>query len=229
MSSAIGGLAGLALLVGLLIVGGAVERALGHLHDQLMTRALEHLPSELRARYDEEWRADLCALAGRPAAATVWALGLRRASIELCEQAGVARPARRTLPVTRAALPQLGLDAVALGLAYYAAYALRFGRDVPQTYSALFEHTLPVAVVGGLLCLTVVGAYGTRRGLVQVPKGVGLATLTIVAYVALVQPILVSSAQGFVARNLPGGVCVIFAMTACGLMALSRAGISLTR
>lgn len=228
MSSAIGVLVGVALLVGVLAVFGALERTLGRLHTQLMASALEQLPAELRARYAEEWRADLAALAGRTAAATVWALGLRRASIALCEQAGVERP-RRSLPVTRAALPQLGLDAVALGVAYYAAYAVRFEEGVPQTYSALFEHTLPVAIGGGLLCLTVVGAYGARRGLAQVPKGVGLATLTIVAYVALVQPILVSSAQGFVAPNLPGGVCVLFAMGACGLMAVSRAGVALAR
>jgi hypothetical protein len=194
-----------------------------------VSRALAQLPPELRARYAEEWRADLAALTGRTAAATVWALGLRRASIALCEQAGVERPARRVLPVTRAALPQLGLDAVSLALAYYAAYALRFDGNVPQTYFALFERTLPAAVVGGLLCLTVVGAYGARRGLAQVPKGVGLATLTIVAYVALVQPIVVSSAGGFVARTLPGGVCVFFALTACGLMALSRAGLAMAR
>jgi hypothetical protein len=100
---------------------------------------------------------------------------------------------------------------------------------VPQAYAELFEQTLPFAIGGGLLCLTVVGAYGARRGLAQVPKGVGLATLTIVAYVALVQPIVVSSAEGFVARNVPTGVCVIFAMIACALMAVSRTGIALTR
>lgn len=228
MSSAIGVIVGVALLVGLLCAAGMVERSLAHLHSQLMARALEQLPAELRARYAEEWRADLAALTGRTAAATVWALGLRRASIALCEQAGVERP-RRSLPVTRAALPQLGLDAVALGLAYYAAYALRFGRDVPEAYFSLFEHTLPFAIGGGLLCLTVVGAYGARGGPVHVPKGVALATLAIVAYVALRPPVLISSDNGFVARNVPTGVCVIFAMSACALMAFSRAGIALTR
>jgi hypothetical protein len=226
MSSAIGVLVGLALLLGVLALGGAVEQALGRLHTQLMSRALEQLPAELRARYAEEWRADLVVLAGRPAAATIWALGLRRASIELCRQAGVERPARRWLPSMRAALPLVGLDAVSLGLAYYAGYALRFGRDVPQAYSELFERTLPFAVVGGLLCLTVVGGYGARSGAAKVSKGVGLATLAIVAYVALLQPILISSAHGFVALNVPGGVCAIFALSAGTLMVLGRAGIA---
>ncbi len=46
MSSVIGVLVGVALLVGVLAVGGAVERALGHLHTQLLARALKQLPAE---------------------------------------------------------------------------------------------------------------------------------------------------------------------------------------
>ena len=133
--------------------------------------------------------------------------------------------------MTRASWPQLALDAPALGLAYYFAYALRFEDGVPEVYLTLFERTLPFAIVGGLACLALVGAYApaTSRRLAKVPQGVGLVTLALVAYIAFVQPVSVLSSNGFVARNVPTGVCVIFAFSACALMALSRAAISLTR
>ncbi len=199
--------------------------------NRLVERALEQLPPGLRTRFEEEWRADLAALSDTPLAATRWALGLRRASSALAKQAGARRERSRTWPVTRAAWPQLALDAPALGLASFSAYALRFGGDVPERYLTLFERTLPFAIVGGLTCLALVGAYApaTSRRLVKVPEGVGLVTLALVAYVAFIQPVSILSSNGFVARNVPTSVCVIFAFSACALMALSRAAIALTR
>jgi len=41
--------------------------------------------------------------------------------------------------------------------------------------------------------------------------------------------VLISGWHGFVAPNVPGSVCAIFALSACTLMALSRAAITLTR
>jgi len=230
VSSAIEILGAVVLVVGALVLlallrgihNAAVPR-------RLVERALEQLPPALRTRYGEEWRADLAALSDSPLAATRWALGLRRASIALTRQAGSRR--ERTWPVTRASWPQLALDAPALGLAYFAAYALRFGGDVPERYLTLFERTLPFAIVGGLICLALVGAYApaTSTKAVKVPEGVGLVTLALVAYVTFIQPVLISRSYGFVALNVPTTVCVIFALSACALMALSRAAITLTR
>jgi hypothetical protein len=230
MNSAIG-ILGVAVLVAGALMLLALLRGIRNaaLTSRLVERALERLPAELRDRYEEEWRADLAAQSGTAFAATRWALGLRRASIALSKQAGARR--KRTWPVTRASLPQMVLDAAALGVAYFAAYALRFEGDAPDTYQTMYERTLPFAIAGGLVCLTLVGAYGTTAvaRTVKVYAGVGLATLTIVAYVALAQPVLITSSQGFVGRHVPAGVCVIFAISASLLMALSRAAIALTR
>jgi hypothetical protein len=230
VSSAIGILGAVVLVAGAMVLL-ALLRGIHNaaVPSRLVERALEQLPPELRDRYGEEWRADLAALSATPVAATRWALGLRRASIALTRQAGSRR--ERTWPVTRASWPQLALDAPALGLAYFAAYALRFGGDVPEAYLTLFERTLPFAILGGLMCLALVGAYSPTRATktVKVPEGVGLVTLALVAYIAFIQPVLISSAHGFVALNVPAGVCAIFALSACALMALSRAAITLTR
>lgn len=232
MNAAIGILLAVVLVAGALVLL-ALLRGVHNaaVPSRLVERALERLPAELRARYETEWRADLAALSDKPVAATRWALGLRRASIALSRQAGAPRARGLTWPVTRASWPQMALDAASLALAYFAAYALRFGGDVPATFQALFERTLPFAVAGGLICLTLVGAYApaTAKRAVKVPEGIGLLTLTLVAYVAFVQPVLVSTADGFVVRNVPGSVCVIFAVSVCTLMALSRAAITLTR
>jgi hypothetical protein len=232
VSSAIGILGAVVLVAGavvlLALLRGIHEAAVA---SRLVERALQQLPPELRTRFEEEWRADLAALSDRPLAATRWALGLRRASSALAKQAGARRDRTRTWPVTRASWPQLALDAPALGLAYFFAYALRFEDGVPEVYLTLFERTLPFAIIGGLTCLALVGAYApaTSRRLVKVPEGVGLVTLALVAYVAFIQPVSILSSNGFVARNVPTSVCVIFAFSACALMALSRAAIALTR
>jgi len=157
----------------------------------LLDRALARLPKDLRGRYEAEWRADLAQLSGL--AAVRWALGLQRASSEL-------RGERRWL-----ALSTRALEAVAFGLAYWAAFVLRFGQDVPDRYADLFAQTVPFAVIGGVACLAL-----TRH----VVTGVGLATLVLIAYVAMVQPVLVNSVDGLNALRLPVGVCVIYALGA---------------
>ena len=232
MSSAIEILGAVVLVAGALMLL-ALLRGIHNaaVPSRLVERALEQLPPDLRARYEEEWRADLAALSATPLAATRWALGLRRASSALATQAGTRRVRSRTWPVTRASWPQLALDAPALGLAYFFAYALRFDGDVPEWYLTLFERTLPFAIIGGLTCLALVGAYApaTSRKLVKVPEGVGLVILALVTYVAFIQPVLIFRSNGFVALIVPWGVYVIFALSACALMALSRAAVTLTR
>ena len=68
--------------------------------------------------------------------------------------------------------------------------------------------TDPFAIIGGLTCLALVGAYApaTSRRLVKVPRGVGLVTLALVAYIAFIQPVSILSSNGFVARNVPACV-----------------------
>jgi len=165
----------------------------------LLDRALARLPKDLRGRYEAEWRADLAQLSGL--AAVRWALGLQRASSEL-------RGERRWLRLSSRAL-----EAVAFGLAYWAAFVLRFGREVPSAYADLFAHTLPFAVIGGVVCLAL-----TRH----VVTGVALATVMLIAYVAVVQPVLVNSANGLTALTLPVGVCALYALGAGTALACLR-------
>lgn len=192
------------------------------LAESLLRRALTTLPPELRARYEQEWRADLAELNGF--AALLWALGLSRASRKLRAQAGAPRRAWATV------VPRLALDAAALALAYYAAFMLRFGGDIPSRYQDLLDHTLPAAVVAGLIALALAGLYTAGHpGPLRLYRGVGLATLAIIAYVAVVQPTLVVTHHGFTSLNLPAGICVLFALTAAVLMTGSRAGLALAR
>jgi hypothetical protein len=171
--------------------------------DWLVARALARLPEDLRARYAAEWQADRAALTGF--VALRWALGLQRASAELRHQAGVKR---------RSLLPLIALDGLTLGLVYYAAYVLRFGADIPNAYEELLVQTLPVVVLGGLVCLA-----ATANPI----KGVGLTTLVLIAYVTMLQPVEVSSAQTLSALRVPASVCVLFALSACALLRLRPA------
>jgi hypothetical protein len=171
--------------------------------DWLVARALARLPYDLRTRYAAEWQADRAALTGL--VALRWAFGLQRASAELRRQAGIRR---------RSGLPLLALDGLALGLVYCGAYLLRFGEDIPNVYEELLVQTLPVVVLGGLVCLAV-----TANPI----KGVGLTTLVLIAYVTMLQPVEVSSAQGLLAVRVPAGVCVLFALSGCALVGFRRA------
>jgi hypothetical protein len=134
-----------------------------------------------------------------------WALGLQRASAELRRQAGVRR---------RASLPLIALDGLSLGVAYCAAYMIRFDRGIPNVYEALLVQTLPVVVLGGLVCLAVTA---------NLIKGVGLTTLVLMAYVTMLQPVEDPFPQSMSALRVPGGVCVIFALSACALLRLRPA------
>ena len=215
-----GALALLALLRG--IHNAAVPR-------RLVERALEQLPPELRDRYGEEWRADLAdpvRNAGRrdPAGRSAFAAPPSR------WQGRRAHGAIAHVAGDPASWPQLALDAPALGLAYFSAYALRFGGDVPSVPHAVRTHASVrdrrrSDVSGARRCLrarhveeTGQGARGRRP---RHPRARRLHR--------------VHSARadlrehGFVALNVPAGVYVIFALSACALMALSRAAITLTR
>jgi len=122
------------------------------------------------------------------------------------------------LPIHRHALPQLALDAGLVALAYYLAYRLRFDEGIPSWYMDLFWRTLAFAIVGSLVCFVGVGMYrhwmrySSQREYIKIAQGVVLAVLALIGYVAIVQPQLISTGSGFVARSIPSGVLVLFGL-----------------
>ena len=121
-------------------------------------------------------------------------------------------------PIHRHALPQLALDAGLVALAYYLAYRLRFDGGIPDCYIDLFWRTLAFAIVGSLVCFAAVGMYrhwmrySSQREYVKIAEGVVLAVLALIGYVAVVQPQLITTGTGFVARSVPTGVLVLFGL-----------------
>jgi hypothetical protein len=53
--------------------------------------------------------------------------------------------------------------------------------------------------------------------------------LIVIAYVAVVLPVLVNSVESFRPLNLPASVCLIFALLAAVGMTFTRAGLALLR
>jgi FlaA1/EpsC-like NDP-sugar epimerase len=121
-------------------------------------------------------------------------------------------------PIHRHALPQLALDAGLVALAYYLAYRLRFDGGIPTYYMDLFWRTLAFAIVGSLFCFVGVGMYrhwmrySSQREYVKIAQGVVLAILALIGYVAVVQPQLISTDTGFVARSIPVGVLTLYGL-----------------
>lgn len=121
-------------------------------------------------------------------------------------------------PIHRHALPQLATDAGLVALAYYLAYRLRFDGGIPSYYSDLMWRTFAFAIVGSLVCFAAVGMYrhwmrySSQREYVKIAEGVVLAVAALIGYVAVVQPQLISTGEGFVARTIPTGVLVLFGL-----------------
>jgi FlaA1/EpsC-like NDP-sugar epimerase len=131
-----------------------------------------------------------------------------------------SRDFRAALPVHRHSLPQVALDAALLALAYYIAYQLRFDGDVPEDYRELFRNTLSFVVIGGVFTF---GAFGLYRHWMRYSSQreymrLGQASLTVVfalaAYVAVVQPKLVSVGypRGDVALSIPASVLAMYGL-----------------
>jgi hypothetical protein len=172
----------------------------------LLQRALERLPEDRRERYAQEWEADLAQLGG--IRGLLWALGLRRAATRLARTFGHAP--RRTL------LPYAPFDAAMFAAAYSLAYQLRFGRDVPAMYQDLYWHTLPFAVVAGLIILALFGAYRASGPLV-LAKAVVVTTLALESYAAIV-----SRPTGFAPLLPPAGVLALFTLLAFPALLATR-------
>jgi len=172
----------------------------------LLQRALERLPEDRRERYAQEWEADLAQLSG--IRGLLWALGLRRAATRLARTFGHAP--RRTL------LPYAPFDAAMFAAAYSLAYQLRFGRDVPAMYQDLYWHTLPFAVIAGLIILALFGAY-RASGPLMLAKAVVVTTLALESYAAIV-----SRPTGFAPLLPPAGVLALFTLLAFPALLATR-------
>src|SRR4051794_31423366 len=74
------------------------------------------------------------------------------------------RPMRRrlrsaALPLHRHSVPQLGIDAALVALAYLLAFRLRFDGGIPSVFSDLLSATLPYVVAASLLVFAIFGFY----------------------------------------------------------------------
>ena len=123
-----------------------------------------------------------------------------------------------SLPFHRHSLVQVGLDAGLVALAYYLAFELRFDGAVPQQHEDLFERTMGFAIVGGVFIFARFGFYrhetrcGTWRGYVRMAEAAVVATLALLAYVAVVQPTMFFDGERFTSANVPTGVLALYAL-----------------
>jgi FlaA1/EpsC-like NDP-sugar epimerase len=138
------------------------------------------------------------------------------------------------IPVHRHALPQLAVDAGLVALAYFLAYRLRFDGGIPETYDDLLRATLPFAILGSVAVFVLCGLYrhwvryASQGDFLRLAQGVLFAVLALVAYVAVVQPVLVyAPPKGYVALTVPTGVLVLFGLLAGALLGGVRAGVHL--
>ena len=87
-------------------------------------------------------------------------------------------------------------------MAYYLAYWFRFDGEIPPRYMDLFWRTLAFAICGSLVCFVIAGMYrhwmrySSQREYLKIAEGTVLAVLALIAYVAIIQPVLVNSEIG---------------------------------
>jgi FlaA1/EpsC-like NDP-sugar epimerase len=121
-------------------------------------------------------------------------------------------------PVHRHAVPQVALDAGLVALAYYLAYRLRFDGPVPERYHDLFGRTIAFVVCGTVVIFMAFGVYrhwvryASSRDLAQLVPAVVVSVLALAGYVAVVQPKLIFTTQGFVAVTVPSGILALFGL-----------------
>jgi FlaA1/EpsC-like NDP-sugar epimerase len=124
------------------------------------------------------------------------------------------------LPLHRHSLPQLAADAVALALAYFAAFALRFENGLPFRYAVLRNRTIWWAVLVGLLVLVLMRAYqraprfSSHRDYIAIARGVLLTTIFLVGLIAIVRPVEPEEGHRLVAVSLPDSVTALFFLLA---------------
>src|SRR5919109_362833 len=118
----------------------------------------------------------------------------------------------------RHSLPQVVVDAGLVALAYYLAYLLRFDGNVRGIYSDLFERTIAFVIVGSVFVFALFGLYrhwmryASQRDYLQIAQACIIATLSLVAYVAVVQPRLEFNVTRFTSVNVPASVIVLYGL-----------------
>ncbi|HLI31455.1 MAG TPA: nucleoside-diphosphate sugar epimerase/dehydratase [Solirubrobacteraceae bacterium] len=124
------------------------------------------------------------------------------------------------LPLHRHSLPQLAADAVALALAYFAAFALRFENGLPFRYAVLRDRTIWWATLAGLLILILLRAYqraprfSSHRDYMAIARGILLTTILLVGLIAVVRPVQPEEGHRLVAVSLPDSVTALFFLLA---------------
>ncbi|HKH18925.1 MAG TPA: nucleoside-diphosphate sugar epimerase/dehydratase [Solirubrobacteraceae bacterium] len=118
----------------------------------------------------------------------------------------------------RHSLPQVVVDAGLVALAYHLAYVLRFDGNVRGLYSDLFDRTIGFVIVGSVFVFALFGLYrhwmryATQRDYLQIAQACLIATLALVAYVAIVQPRLEFNGTRFTNVNVPASVVVLYGL-----------------
>ncbi|MFN8131751.1 MAG: nucleoside-diphosphate sugar epimerase/dehydratase [Solirubrobacteraceae bacterium] len=133
------------------------------------------------------------------------------------------------LPVHRHSIPQIAVDGVLVALAYCLAYRLRFDRGLPARYEDLLWATLLPVTLISVVIFAVSGMYRkwwryfSQRDYEGVVRGVVLATLALVGYVAIFKPVTVDvPGPGVAAVYPPTGVVALFLLLCLGLLGGAR-------
>ena len=112
----------------------------------------------------------------------------------------------------------MAVDAGLVALAYYLAFQLRFDWEVPALYEDLFSRTIGFVIVGSVFVFALFGLYrhwmryATQRDYLQIAEAAVVATLALLAYVAVVQPRLTFDGERFVSVNIPSSVLVLYGL-----------------
>jgi FlaA1/EpsC-like NDP-sugar epimerase len=118
----------------------------------------------------------------------------------------------------RHSLPQVVADAGLVALAYYLAYLLRFDGDLHGIYQDLFRRTIAFVILGSISVFALFGLYrhwmryATQRDYLQIAEACVVATFSLVAYVAVVQPRLEFNGTRFTSVNVPASVLVLYGL-----------------
>lgn len=142
-------------------------------------------------------------------------------------------------PIQRPSLPQVVADGLLVALAYLLAFMLRFDglpslrNNAPGRYTMLLSHTIWWVVPLTLAALVGFGAYQRfwkhlgRRDFEAVTIAVVVATVLVVAVIALFHPVTASAVTTSGGRihlsvELPAAVIAVFLLMSLALLAVPR-------
>src|SRR5919201_3515908 len=131
------------------------------------------------------------------------------------------------VPLHRHSIPELLVDGVLIGAAWYLAFKLRFDHGIPPRYEDLFESTVGPLVGGAAMVFALSGLYHKwwryfgRRDYEALLRAVVIVTAVLVGYIAIAHPTKIPSRAGVgeVAVSAPAGVIALFFLLATALTA----------